>query len=339
MPYPRYVSDGVKKILYKPLRPRNVLVDVPDTQSHDKDLACDYARQGYKVWVVSDSPKEMYEQHCTHVCTGYATYDQVCYSDADQLVFAHAWHFYLRIVQKSVPVDVVVVPQGHVLRDLLKGTRVRIVDGGSDDPVDLDRAQLDTPLIHLPLDTPNIILVHKAYTRFVRTGYDLAEAVYLRSAIAYACMIQVAPNTTKSVVDIVSSFWDMVVFIDAARRYDKTTHYPYVDHVEEWCAGKEDAETIKAFVRLQSRVEAYIDGLVPENFALRQAVPISGRVEALPRGVSGEYGYSKSLDLPEGGYTYLGKYVESLLEDGDLGVSASGKEEDNNTQDEQCAYD
>lgn len=203
----------------------------------------------------------------------------------------------------------------------------------------------------IPLSVQNAYMIYLGYQRYreySRTHMETsAERILLRTVIAVASMIEVygpsyffVPRKRRDetmteylarkdahidkyhekfrgptdIHTFVNIFWSMMSDIDVARRYDQQTRHNFMNYIRDWARDNSmNNKKIKEFLAVMRDVESIIESKMNEEVSLRESLPKSGQAETLPRGASGQNGFSIGRDLPDGGYVTLGNAVVPIF--------------------------
>lgn len=203
----------------------------------------------------------------------------------------------------------------------------------------------------IPLGVQNAYMIYLGYQRYADYAQTHSETsterILLRTVIAVASMIEAygpsyffVPRKRRDetlteyiarkdayidkyherfrgptdIHTFVNIFWSMMSDIDVARRHDQHTRYNFMNYIREWSRNNSmNNKKIKEFLAVMRDVESIIESKRNEEVSLRESLPKSGQAETLPRGESGQYGFSIGRDLPDGGYTILGNAIVPIF--------------------------
>ena len=203
----------------------------------------------------------------------------------------------------------------------------------------------------VPLSVQNAYMVYLGYQRYEQqmlSGSDLtSEKIILRTIIAVACAIEAwgpsyfhVPRRERGetvseyiarkdahiekyhehfrgqtdIHTLVNIFWQMMIDIDVARRYDTATSHPITNYIREWSINNSmNNKKLREFFVVMRDVESLMESSIRQELNLRTVSPTTGYTEVLPRGRFGEYGYSLGRDLPDGGFDHLGNLAAEVF--------------------------
>jgi hypothetical protein len=203
----------------------------------------------------------------------------------------------------------------------------------------------------IPLRLGNAIMVYLGYRKFLNVmnkNTDLVQnKILLRTIIAVASMNEIyvqgfflplRQRTGQSEIEytaekkeytdkyhkrfigiteihtLVNIFWQMLSDIDVAKKYDQASRYLFVDYLSEWATNnKMNYQKLKEFFILMQRIESIVEAMIHLEVDPRTVSPQLRQTEILPRGDSGQWGYSLNWELPAGGYVDLGNKVANVF--------------------------